>query len=165
MVMDFFLGNYKTVSVRLGLVIDDGRIHGIVDGVPIQMWFGPHRTHTGALLSRPASIDVSLATKGLIGKLGELFGGHAAHTGDAELDKVFSLKASDVARAAALFDADARRALLEVAKEGLHPAVDAHSIHLHRFSQGGLADSEQVIERDFHETARLAKIIGDSFAK
>jgi hypothetical protein len=163
-IKDFILGNYKTVSERLGLTIQDGRIHGVIDGVPIQMWFGAHSTHTGALLPRPAPIDLSIVTKGLISKLGDLFGGHSGGIGDAEFDKVFSVKAADPVRVAGLLDPDARKALLEAAKEGLHPAVDPHSIHLRRFSQGGLADSEQVIERDFHEATRLAKIVGGSFA-
>lgn len=161
---DVLLGSYKTVSARLGLELEDGGIHGVVDGVPLQMWFGPHATHVGAIVSRPAPFELSVATKSLVGKLGELFRGHSEGIGDAEFDKTFSVKAADPKKVAALLDPDARAALLEIAKQGLHPAVDAHTIHLRRFSQGGLADSESEVERDFRQAARLAKIIGASFA-
>jgi hypothetical protein len=162
---DALLGNYKTVSARLGLTIEDGRIHGVVDGVPIQVWFGPHATHIAALLTRPAPIDLSIATKGLIGKLGELFGGHHDGIGDDVFDRAFSLKASNPSSVAALLSPDARRALLDAEKAGLHPAVDAHSLHLRRFSQGGLADSEQMIDGDLRTAARLARVVGESFGR
>jgi hypothetical protein len=165
MVMDFLLGNYKAVSARLGLTVEDWTIRGVVDGVPVQMWFGPHATHVGALLPRPAPIELSIVTTSLIGKLAELFGGHSGGIGDPTFDKTFSVKAPDLARVGALFDPEARKALLEVAGEGRHPAVDPHSVHLRRFSQGGLADSEEIIERDFYLVTRLAKILGASFAR
>jgi hypothetical protein len=159
--MEFLLGNYKKVSDRLGLVVEDGRIHGAVDGVPLQVWFGAHATHIGALLTRPAPVDLSIAAKGVIAKLGDLFGGHTDGIGDAAFDKIFSVKSSNVSRLAALFDSEARQLLLEAEEAGLHPAVDANSIHLRRFSQGGLADSEPMIESDF----RTARIIGESFGR
>ncbi len=165
MVMDFLLGNYKTVSARLGLTIEDGRIHGSVDGIPVTMWFGAHATHIAAFLSRPAPIDLGIATTSLLGKLADLFRSHDHGIGDETFDKTFSVKAGDPKQVAALLDPDARKALLEVAKEGLHPAVDAHTVHLRRFSQGGLADSEAQIERDFREATRLAKVLGASFAR
>jgi hypothetical protein len=165
MVMASVFAHYTAVSTRLGLAFEDGRIHGAVDGVPLQMWFGMHAVHVGALLRKPAPIDLSVATKGLIDKLGDLFGGHAGEIGDPEFDKVFSIKTSNVAQVAALLDPAARKALLEIAAMGLHPAVDPHSIHLRRFSSSALSDSEQVIERDFREAARLARVIGDSFAR
>jgi hypothetical protein len=164
MALDFLLGNYKTVAERLGLTVEGGRIHGVVSGIPLQMWFGPHATHVGALLPATAPIDLGIATKSLLEKLGELFGGHTADIGDPVFDKTFSVRCSDPARLSELLNAGARQALLEVAKEGLHPALDPNSIHLRRFSQGGLADSDQMIERDFHEAARLARVVGDSFA-
>jgi hypothetical protein len=162
---DFLLGNYKKVSARLGLTVEDGRIHGSVDGIPLQVWFGPHSTHIAALLTRPAPFDLSVATKGLIQKLGDLFGGHSDGLGDSHFDKVFSVKASDTSRVAALFGPEAKQALLQAESAGLHPAVDAHSIHLRRFSQGGLADSEQMIESDFRTAARIARVIGDSYSR
>lgn len=110
-------------------------------------------------------VDLSIASKGLIGKLGNLLGGHSGEIGDPEFDKVFSVKASNLAQVAALLDPAARKALLEVAAEGLHPALDPHSIHLRRFSGSAVSDSAQVIERDFREAARLARVIGDSFAR
>jgi hypothetical protein len=165
MVMGVIFASYTAVSKRLGLAFEDGRIHGSVDGVPVQMWFGTHAVHVGALLLRPAPVDLSIATKGLIAKLGDLFGGHGGEIGDPAFDKVFAVKASNVAQVSTLLDPPARIALLEVAAEGLHPAVDAHSIHLRRFSSSALSDSEQVIERDFHEAARLARLLGDSFAR
>src|SRR5262249_23768524 len=122
-------------------------------------------THIGALLPTPAAFDFGVATKSLVATLADLFGAHSAGIGEAAFDRAFSVKASDVARVAALFDAEARQALLAVEKEGLHPAVDPHAIHLRRFSQGGLFDSEQMIESDFRNGARLAKIIGASFAR
>lgn len=161
---DVLLGNYKTVADRLGLSVADFQITGVVDGVPLRMWFGSHSTHVAALLSRPANVEVGIATKGLVTSLKELFGSHSAGIGDANFDNVFSIRATDPSRVAALLDPDARRALLEVASESLHPAVDAHSIHLHRFSQGGV-DNPATIERDFHEAARLSKVISASFAR
>jgi hypothetical protein len=170
MLDDFLLGNYKTVSERLGLTIEGGvtqgycRIYGVVDGVPLHMWFGPHATHTGALLSTTAPIELGVAQTSLLGKLGHLFGAHPATLGDPEFDRAFSVKAQDLARLSQLLDGDARRVLLELAHEGLHPALDAHSVHLRRFSQGGL-DGEAGIERQVRETARLAKAVGASFAR
>ncbi|MGE0790062.1 MAG: hypothetical protein AB7S26_30585 [Sandaracinaceae bacterium] len=160
---DLILGNYKRVADRLGLVIEDGRIHGVLEGVPIQVWFGPHATHIVAMLPRPAQVDVSVATKGLIAKLADLFGSHRDGIGDPAFDKVFAVKASDLTRAAGLLDPAARNALLASEDAGQHPAVDAHSVHLRRFSQGGWGDSEQMIDGDFHAAVRLAKVIGDSF--
>ena len=167
---DFLLGNYKTVAARLGLTVDGGfsqghlRIVGVLDGVGVQMWFGSHATHTAAQLPYPPSIDFSVVTTSLMRRLAGLFGGGHATFGDAEFDKSFSVKSSDLSRLAAMFDADSRRVLIELAHEGLHPAVDPHTVHLRRFSNGGI-DSEQVIERDFRETARLAKVLATSFAR
>jgi len=163
MVMSALFTNYIAVSKRLGLAFESGRIHGVLDGIALQMWFGTYATHVGALLSQAAPVDLSIATKTLVGKLGELFGGHSNQLGDPEFDKAFSVKASNVAQVAALLNAEARKALLEVEKEGLHPAVDAHSVHLRRFSASAIADAEQTIERDFREAARLARLVGNSF--
>src|SRR5947208_1466823 len=102
MVMSALFANYTAVSNRLGLVFENGRIHGIVDGIALQMSFGVHSVHVVALLPKPAPIELSIATKGLIGKLGDLFGGHGAALGDAELDKVFAVKSTKVARGAQL---------------------------------------------------------------
>src|SRR5438552_1283877 len=68
MVMEFFLGNYKTVGARLGLTVENGRIYGTVDGIPLQIWFGPHATHIGAFLPTTATMEFSIVTKSLIGK-------------------------------------------------------------------------------------------------
>jgi hypothetical protein len=165
MLSDLLLGNYKTVAERLGLTVQGARIHGVVQGIALQMWFGAHATHVGALLPSTAPVELSIVTKGLVGKLQDLFTAHAGGLGDAEFDKIFALRAADPARVSSLLDAESRKVLLEIAKEGYHPAIDPHSIHLRRFSQGGLADSEQKIERDFYETARLARVIGESFAR
>jgi hypothetical protein len=164
MLLDFLLGNYKKVSDRLGLVIDGDSIRGVLDGVPLQIWFGAHSTHLGALLPRPAPIELSIVTTSLTSKLADLFRGHSGGIGDEAFDKTFSVKAQDPARVAGILNPDARKALLEAAKAGLHPAVDPHSVHLRRFSQGGLADSEEMIEHDFREAVRLAKVLGESFA-
>ena len=48
-------------------------------------------------------------------------------------------------------------------KEGLHPALDAHSVHLRRFSSSALDDGQVKIERDFREAARLARAVSNSF--
>ncbi|CAN5133326.1 hypothetical protein BH09MYX1_BH09MYX1_13570 [soil metagenome] len=165
MVMKYVFQHYTAVSARLGLVFEDGRIHGAVDGVSLQMWFGAHSVHVGALLPKPSPVELSIATKGLIEKLGDLFGGHDGEIGDPAFDAVFSIKAPRSAKIAALLDPAARKALLDLAEAGLHPAVDAHSIHLRRFSNGALSDSEEVIERDLREAARLAKVIADSFVR
>jgi hypothetical protein len=164
MVMNKIFESYTTVARRLGLVWEDGRIHGIVDGIALQMSFGMHSVHVTALLPTPASIELSVATKGLIGKLGDLFGGHADTLGDPDVDKVFAVKATNVARVAQLLGPEARRALIEIEKEGLHPAIDAHSVHLRRFSSSALDDSEDKVERDFREAARLARAVSNSFS-
>ncbi len=163
MVMTAIFANYTAVAHRLGLVWEDGRIHGIVDGVALQMSFGMHAVHVTAILPTPASMELSVATKGLIGKLGDLFGGHADTLGDPELDKVFAVKATNIGRVAQLLGPDVRRALIEMEKEGLHPAIDAHSVHLRRFSPSALDDSQDKIERDFREAARLARAVSNSF--
>jgi len=165
MLGDLLLGNYKTVANRLDLTVEGGQIHGVVQTVPLRIWFGPHATHIAALLSHPSQVELSLAAKGLVGKLTDFFGGHSGGIGDPEFDHEFSAKASDLSRVAALVDPDARKALLDAAKAGLHPAVDAHSVHLRRFSQGGLADSERMIESDIYCAAQLARVIGASFQR
>ena len=55
------------------------------------------------------------------------------------------LRSTNVSRIARLFDPAARQAPLDAEKVGLHPAVDAPlgSVHLGRFSQGGLADDDR----------------------
>jgi len=170
MLDDLLLGNYKTVSERLGLVIDGAvseghlRIHGAVDGVALEMWFGAHATHVRARLSSPAPIELSIVTTSLLAKLAHVFTGEHTALGDPQLDKTFSVKSGDPQRVASLLDSDARAVLLELADKSLHPAVDQESIHLRRFSQGGV-DSEEKIERDFREAARLAKVISASFAR
>jgi hypothetical protein len=164
MALDFFLGNYKTVSARLGLVYEDARIHGSLDGVPLQIWFGPHAVHIVALATAPAPFELSIVTTSLIDKLADLFGAGHAGIGDPVFDKTFSVKANDVARVSKLLGPEARQALLEAEKAGLHPAVDAHSVHLRRFSHGGLVDAEGAIERDFREAARLGRVLGAAFA-
>jgi hypothetical protein len=163
MVMSALFANYTAVSERLGLVFEDGRIHGVLDGVALQMSFGTYGVHVGALLPKAGPLELSVATKTLAGRLGELFGGHSQTIGDPEFDKVFSLKTSDARRAGALLGVDARRALLEIEKEGLHPSVDAHSVHLRRFSASAIADSQAKIERDFREVVRLARVVSAAF--
>lgn len=163
MVMNALFGNYTAVANKLGLVWEDGRIHGIVDGIALQMSFGAHSVHVTAIVPTPASIELSVATKGLIGKLVDLFGGHDHALGDDELDKVFAVKAANVPRVAAMLNSDARRTLLELEKEGLHPAIDAHSVHLRRFSTSAVDDSQEKVERDFREAARLARAVSSSF--
>jgi hypothetical protein len=164
MVLDALFANYTTVAHRLGLAWDNGRIHGIVDGVSLQMSFGMHAVHVVALLPTPAPTDLSVAPKGLIGKLDALFGGHAGELGDPDFDKIFAVKATNVERVAALLDSAVRRTLIEVEQEGLHPAVDAHAVHLRRFSSSALDDSQEKVERDFREAARLAQAVSASFA-
>jgi hypothetical protein len=163
MVMGAIFANYTAVAQRLGLVWEDGRIHGIVDGIALQMSFGMHSVHVTALLPTPSPIELSIATKRLIGKLGDLFGGHADALGDPELDKTFAVKAPNISRVAELLAPEARRALIELEKEGLHPAVDAHTIHLRRFSTSALDDSHDKVERDFRAAAWLARAVSNSF--
>jgi hypothetical protein len=163
MVLGYLFASYTAVSKRLGLAFEDGRIHGMVDGIALQMSFATHAVHVAALLPNTAPLELSIATRTLIGKLGDLFTGHSAGIGDPEVDKVFSVKSSNIARVAALLSPEARRALLEIEQQGLHPAVDAHSVHLRRFSASALDDGEQKIERDFREAARLARVVSDSF--
>lgn len=54
--------------------------------------------------------------------------------------------------------------LLDLEDLGLHPAADAHSVHLRRFSNGG-TDSEPSIERHLRETAHLARVLGSAFTR
>ena len=155
--------HYATVSKRLGLAFEEGRIHGVLDGVPLQMSFGTHSVHVTALLRHAAPVDVSIATKGLVEKLKELFGGHGDTIGEPALDAVFVFKTSNPSRLAQLLDPTTRLALLDAAALGLHPAVDSHSIHLRRFSSSAISDDEATIERDFRLAVKLARIISDSF--
>ena len=165
MVMASLFAQYTNVSRRLGLAFEDGRIHGVLDGVPIQMWFGTHSVHTMAMLSQAAPFEIGIATKGLVEKAAELFGSHGGQIGDAAFDKVFRVKGTDPARLAKLLTPEARAALLEIASEDLHPAVDAHTVHLRRFSSGAAFDTEEVIERDFREAVRLARLLGAAFGR
>jgi hypothetical protein len=169
MLDDILLGHYKPVLARLGLTIDghmtegNVRVHGTLDGVPLQMWFGSYAMHIEARLKTPAPLALSIVTTTLIGKLEHLFGEHTT-LGDAEFDKHFSVKSPDLPRLATLLDEPSRKVLLEVAREGLHPAVDQKSVHLRRWSRGGM-DDPVVIERDFHEAVRLANAVSASFAR
>jgi hypothetical protein len=167
MLEDLLLGNYKLVSERLGLTIDGGftanrlRIYGIVDGIPMQMWFGAHSTHTSAQLLAPAPIELGIVTTTLFDKVKGFFGADHAALGDPAFDAVFSVKAADLAELGRMLSADARLTLLQMAAEGLHPAVDRNTVHLRRFSNGG-TDDPAVIERDFHETARLVRVLASA---
>jgi hypothetical protein len=165
MVMAALFASYTAVSQKLGLAFENGRIHGVVDGVALQMWFGAHSVHTVAVLTHNAPIELGVATKGLVAKVAEVFGSHSGSIGDAAFDAVFRVKAADTSRVATLLSPAARAALIEVASEHLHPAVDAHTVHLRRFSQSAISDDVQTIERDFREAARLARVLGDSFAQ
>lgn len=164
MLGDVLLGNYKKVADKLGLTIDGGytagrlRIYGIVDGVLCQQWFGAHSTHTSAQLLHPAPMELSVVTRGLLDKLAELFGKEHRRLGDPSFDDHLLVKCADVPRLGELLTPAVRAQLVELAKAGLHPAVDAHTVHLRRFSNGG-TDSEDVIERDFQETARLVRAL------
>jgi hypothetical protein len=84
---------------------------------------------------------------------GDLFDGHADALGDHELDKVFAVKTTNIVRVAQLLGPEAQRALIEIEKEGLRPAVGAHSVHRRRFSSSALDDSQDKVERDFREAA------------
>ena len=81
-----------------------------------------------------------------------------------ELDKVFAVKARDIAKVAQLLDPEVRRALLAIEKEGLHPAIDARFVHLRRSSTSALDDSQEKIERDFRDAARFARAVSSSFS-
>jgi len=170
MIDDLLLGSYEVVAEKLGLVIEGSvseghlRIHGAVDGVPLQMWFGSHATHVSAPLTTPAQLPLSVVTNSLMAKLGHLFGGDHVKLGDADFDKTFSVKTTDVDRLGALLDRDARGTLLELARAGLHPAIDQHTVHLRHWSSGG-TDAEANIERDFRQAARLTKVVSASFAR
>jgi hypothetical protein len=167
---DLLLGNYKAVSANLGLTIDGGvslgqlRIYGIVDGVPVQLWFGPHSTHATAPLTMPANFEFDITTRSLFGKIAGLF--HEGHdrTGDEHFDKTIAVKSSDMARLTTALDPVVKKALLEMADLGLHPAANAHTVHLRRFSSGG-SDSVESIERHIRETSRLARVLGGAFAQ
>ena len=163
---DLLLGNYKTVSERLGLTIEAAdsrlRIYGVVDAIPMQMWFGAHSTHTSAQLLSPAPVELGIVTTSLFDKVAGFFGADHGKLGDPAFDAVFSVKSPDLAKLAGMLSADVRLVLLQMAAEGLHPAVDRNTVHLRRFSNGG-GDDEAVIERDFHETARLVRALAPTF--
>src|SRR4051812_17629201 len=130
MVMNTVFASYIAVSKRLGLAFENGRIHGAVDGIALQMWFGTYAVHVGGLLPTVAPIDLSIATKGLVVKLGALFGGHVDGIGDVAFDELFVTKSSNTSQVARILSAEARSMMAELAAEGYHPAIDAHSIHL-----------------------------------
>ncbi len=165
MLDDILLGNYKLAAANLGLTIEgrirdmNVRIVGRVDGVPVHLWFGPHATHVTAKFAAPLGAPFTLVTTSWLGRLAHLFGKAHAPLGDAALDAQFSLRAGDPAQVLALLPADARRVLVEIAKEGLHPAVTETEVHLSQFSNGGV-DSVDKIERGVRETARLALALG-----
>jgi hypothetical protein len=165
-IADLLLGNYKTVSAQLGLTIDGGvtqdhlMIHGTVDEVTVEMWFGNHATHTRARLPHHAPIALRIATRGWLARLF----GRRSDLGAPDVDRRFSLTAEDRHRVAMLLTDDARGVLLEIAKLRLHPIVEQDQVRLRMFSNGG-GDKPEKIVRELRETARLARSIDACFAR
>ncbi len=164
MVMKEIFATYTQTSARLGLTFADGRIVGTLDGVPVQMTFGAHSVQVAAFLPTPAPFELSIAARGLVDKLVELFGSHAQGIGDPAFDAVFVVKTASPEKLGALLDSAAKEALLDAAKADLHPSADAHAAHIRRFSYSAVTDTPQIIERDFREAVRIAKALAASFA-
>ena len=166
MLADALLGNYKTVARELGMTIDGGvgqdhlRIHGELDGRTVEMWFGTHATLTRSRFRHLAPIELRLAARGWLSRLF----GSSANLGDRVFDKRFALKTGDREQVATLLSDDARRALVDVAKLGLHPVVERDRVELKMFSNGG-GDAPKKILRLLRETARVGNAIDAAFAR
>jgi hypothetical protein len=95
-------------------------------------------------------------------RLAHLFTGEHVALGDPQLDRAFVVQAADLSRVAALLDTDARAVMIALARDGLHPAIDANAVHLRRFGHGA-SDAEAKLEHQLRETARLARVIGAAY--
>jgi len=159
---DFLLGNYKSVSEELGLTIDGatGVIRGVVDDVPIEMWFGSHATNTRVRLTNEAPVALHVATRSLPARLF----GRGANLGHPTFDKLFTLDTANPGNVAKLLSSTTVDLLVEIARKRLRPVVEKDQIRLRMFSQGG-SDSREKIMNLLRETARLGKTIDACFAR
>jgi hypothetical protein len=163
---DFLLGNYKMVSEQLGLTIDGGvgqdhlRIHGEVDDATVEMWFGTHATYTRARLAHRAPSELRVVTRGWLSRLF----GRGRGIGDRAFDARFTVKRGDREQVAKLLSEDAKRELVDLAKQRLRPVLEHDRVELRMFSNGG-GDSPDKILALLRATARAGKILDASFAR
>jgi len=163
MVMDALFVNYIAVSQRLGLSFEHGRTHGTLDGIALQMSFGTYAVFIAALLPNTAPVDVSIATKTLIGS--------SEISSAVTRARSVTLRSTRCSRSrprtshgsprSSARRRDARSSISE-RRDCTHRS-NAHAVHLRRFSASAIDDSQQTIERDLREATRLARVIGDSF--
>jgi hypothetical protein len=166
MLGDLLLGNYKQIAEQLGLTIDGGvgqdhlMIHGAVDGNTVEMWFGTHVTHTRARLAHHAPEPMSIVTRSWLSRLF----GRAHGIGDPKFDARFVLRRGDRDRIGALVSEDARRELVDLAKQRLHPELAHDRVQLRMFSNGG-TDAPAKILKLLHATSHLGKTVDALFAR
>ena len=140
-------------------------IRGTLDGVEVELHQAPYKMFTEARLRPPGTLEVSVVTKGLLARLGNVVGvGHDA-IGDAAFDAVFRARASDAAALSRALTPGLRAALLAAVSERLHPSVDDRVVKLWHQAENGMMKSVAEIEQSLRAAARLAQIASTAFAE
>jgi hypothetical protein len=168
-----FFDHYVQAAAELGLVLDPPDpqigdpivIRGTLDGVEVELHQAPYKMYTSALLRPPGTLGVSIATMGLLGKVGHLFGSGHGGVGDPSFDDVFRAKAGDPAMLTTAVSPELRAALLAAVAAGLHPSVDDRAVQLWHQADDGMMESVAEIARSLREAARIARIASVAFAQ
>jgi hypothetical protein len=161
------LDKYRRVAVRLGLQSlgtfegGDFQLEGRYEGMPVRLYFGTDACRTEAAHGVPQGLGIEVATKSLVRGLAHLFGSGYVDLGEPAFDKAFVVKTTDAARAARWLTPDARRVLMELAEQGVHPSLDDKLVKIWRYTSM-FYESEQEIEYDLRATARVARLLTDS---
>lgn len=164
--------NFKTAAARLGLsyreadgVFDSAHVYGTFEGVSVESHYDRDYIHSSGRVIPEGNFGLSVATAGLLGKLGHLFRSGHGPSGDSIFDKTFTVRVDDPTLLHALIPADLRAALLSVADESFHPSIDDHYVRLHRWPgfPGPISESEEGFERGIREVARLTKLVRAAF--
>jgi hypothetical protein len=161
------LEKYRHVAEKLGLralgTFDGGDFHieGRFEGMPIRLYFGTDAVCTEAAHGVPNGLGVEVATKSLVLRLAHVFGSGFVELGDPAFDKAFFVKTTDSARAARWLTPEARRVLLELAEQDVHPSIDDELVKIWRYTSI-VFEPEDAIEYDLRATARVARLLTDS---
>jgi hypothetical protein len=162
-----WLEKYRRVGAKLGLGSEGDlpsgtfRVFGTFEGVPVQMYFVTDAVCTAAGYAARPELGLHVATKGVLRKLANLFGSGHGPLGDETFDKVFSVKANDLAQAAQVLRPDLRTALLELAGQDTHPAIDDQWVRMWRYTSAAW-EPEETIEYDLVAVARVGRLLTDA---
>jgi hypothetical protein len=171
--------DYKRVASRLGLAQLNSTgfsvtIAGTLDGVDVSASrFSASQCVTRALIRPPAHLGLAITPASIFGKLGEalsgissaggsplglLFGGDKLTTGDAELDKAFTIHGHDAASVAALLSPAVRDCLWAIHRADLFFVLtDVYAQIRRRIPTQG-----EDIEWDLRAVAMLARHVGEA---